>query len=88
MPALRLNSSAARWLAVPAPDVPKVRLSGFALASATSSRTLLAGTEGCATSTLGTTPSSVTGASALPRSKSEWVKTGLMVCATVAMNSM
>ena len=45
-PAMRLNSSIARWPLVPTPEVAYTRAPGFAFASAISSRTELAATDG------------------------------------------
>ncbi len=53
---MALNISPAKWAVVPAPKEPNDSLPGWALASATSSLTLLAGTEGCASSTSGEVP--------------------------------
>ena len=48
-----LNSSPEMCCEVPMPAEPKLYLSGLALSSATSSRTFVAGTLGCTSSTFG-----------------------------------
>ena len=57
-----LNSSPERWIEVPLPLDAKVSLPGSFFAASISSRTLLGGKEGAATSTLGTPATSETGA--------------------------
>lgn len=64
-PAMAPNSSAARWVDWPLPDEAKVSLPGVDLASAISSRTLLAGRSGRVTITSGPAVSSDTGAKLL-----------------------
>ncbi|MNT51932.1 hypothetical protein D3C72_1889240 [compost metagenome] len=65
MPAMLLNSSAARWVDWPLPELAKVTWPGFALASAISAATLLAGVPGAVTSTSGPRVSRLTGAKSL-----------------------
>ncbi len=62
MPAIILNSSPARWEADPVPNDAMVILPGLALASAIRSATVLAGTDGFATITMGKETSPATGA--------------------------
>src|SRR5262245_50956057 len=68
MPAIILNSSPARCDAEPVPNEPMLIVPGFALASAISSATVLAGTDGCAASTIGRSVSPDTGARSRCRS--------------------
>src|SRR5262245_30631642 len=67
-PAIRLNSSAATCWGVPLPGVLKLIFAGFAFASATSSRTLLAAMAGWTTKSIGADATSPTGANALAES--------------------
>jgi hypothetical protein len=60
-----LNSSPARWLALPTPIEPYVSVPGPARASAISSATVRAGTETCTVSTIGDLPISPIGAKSL-----------------------
>lgn len=62
MPVRSANSMPARWLAPPVPEMAKFTVPGLALASATSSRTLLAGNAGLAASRCGEYATSTTGA--------------------------
>ena len=65
MPARRRNNSPVMWPAVPTPSEAHEMLPGLALASAISSFTSLAGSEGCATSALVMRPICVTGVMSL-----------------------
>ena len=62
MPAMSLNSSAARWLLVPAPPDAKESFPGLARASAMSSCTVFTGTSLLTTRTLGVKQSCEIGA--------------------------
>ena len=61
MPAADLKSSTERCGVLPTPPEPKLSRPGFAFASAMSSCTDLAATEGCTTSMRGEVATSVTG---------------------------
>src|SRR5688572_25156090 len=61
-PVSTLNSSPDRWIEVPLPLEAKLMVPGLDLATATSSGTVFAGTDGCATSTFGTPATSTIGA--------------------------
>lgn len=62
MPARIFSISPARWLEVAVPDEAIDSMPGFAFASATSSATAFAGTDGCTSSTFGIDTTCATGA--------------------------
>ncbi len=88
MPAALLSSTPERWLIVPTPDEAYWTPSGCDFASAISSRTLFAGSEGCATSICGALARRVIGARSLPKSKLRLFIAGLMVWATVHISKV
>src|SRR5450830_123990 len=72
-PAASLNNSSSMWDSVPLPCEAALSLPGLDFARAINSLTVLAGTEGCATSMWGTWPTSDIGAKLLAGSKESFL---------------
>src|SRR3989304_5184203 len=86
VPVDTLKSSIARWLALPLPAVPYVRVPGFDFASEMNSFTDRAGTLGWMTSRFGSTAIRVTGAKSFTVSYGSFLwRYGLAPCAMFAV---
>ena len=85
---MRLKSSPARCAVVPTPELAKFSVRGRALASAITSRTVVAGSEGCTTSTSGSVPASVMGARSFTGLKGSFCSEGLMGSEVMGITSV